>query len=72
MTQLLRIPQSHYFSCSHNRIAACSEVGSIRVVGAALVAQNFAGIENGVGNHRDPQFLTSRTQVIAALQVAAH
>ena len=54
-----------------NRIAALvAEVGSIRVVGAALVAQNFAGMKR-VGNHRRSAILTSRAQVMQPFQVAA-
>ncbi len=54
-----------------NRIAALvAEVGSVRVVGAALVAQNFAGMKR-VRDHRRSAILTSRAQVMQPFQVAA-
>ena len=54
-----------------NRIAALvAEVGSIRVVGAALVAQNFAGMKR-VRDHRRSASLTSRAQVMEPFQVSA-
>ena len=59
------------FQLQANRIAALvAEVGSVRVVGAALVAEHFAGMER-VGDHRRSAVLTSRTQVVQAFQVPA-
>src|SRR5208282_3328363 len=54
-----------------DRIAALvAEVGSVRVVGAALVAENFTGMKR-VGNHRRSAILTSRAQVMKTFEVAA-
>src|ERR1019366_6211432 len=59
------------FQLQPNRIAALvAEVGSIRVVGAALVAENFAGMKR-VRDNRRSATLTSRAQVVQPLQVAA-
>ncbi len=54
-----------------NRVAALvAEVRSVRVVGAALVAEHFAGMER-VGDHRRSAILTSGTQVMQTFQVSA-
>ena len=55
---------------SHRVAALVAEVGSVRVVGAALVAENFAGMKR-VGDHRRSAILTSRAQVVQPFQVAA-
>ena len=55
---------------SHRVAALVAEVGSIRVIRAALVAENFAGMKR-VGNHRRSAALTSRAQVMQPFQVAA-
>ena len=59
------------FQLQADRVAALvAEIGRVRVVGAALVAENVAGMKR-VGDHRRSAALTSGAQVMQALQVAA-
>ncbi len=55
---------------SHRIAALVAEVGRIRVVGAALRAQHFAGMK-GIGDDRRSAVLASGAQVMQPLEVAA-
>src|SRR5205807_10424780 len=55
---------------AHRVAALVAEVRRIRVVGAALRAQHFAGMKR-IGDNRGSAILTSGTEVVQALEVAA-